>query len=120
MKILAVVFSTSNCITLFVLLTNSFLYFRYKMTIFVRIGLALQIKEQVSQFLSHRTLHAGDEAQNIKTTSFVSALSESQSSLVFQSPLGETTKRNIAKGTTDLRVEFSLPKFKQVQTKILI
>ena len=28
--------------------------------------------------------------------------------------------KNIAKGTTDPRVEFSLPKFKQVQTQILI
>ena len=27
---------------------------------------------------------------------------------------------NIAKGTTDPRVEFCLPKFKQVQTQILI
>ena len=27
---------------------------------------------------------------------------------------------NIAKGTTDPKVEFSLPKFKQVQTQILI
>ena len=29
-------------------------------------------------------------------------------------------EKNIAKGTTDLRVEFCLPKFKQVQTQILI
>ena len=33
---------------------------------------------------------------------------------------GILLKENIAKGTTDPRVEFCLPKFKQIQTQILI